>query len=108
LKLQLSTSIAVSTGGYFATSLSSDLPYGPQDNPDWLINGKFTANELMGIMQNHISTVGARYKDSFVCFDVVNEAVADSGNETLKPSPPWYPTIPNYVDLAFQYARAAM
>ena len=52
--------------------------------------------------------MGGRYKDAFFCFDVVNEAVADSGNETLKPAAPWYPAIPNYVDLAFQYARATM
>jgi len=79
-----------------------------QYNPDWLLNGGFSPAQLEGIMQAHIAAVGGRYKDAFFCFDVVNEAVADSGNETLKPAAPWYPAIPNYVDLAFQYARATM
>lgn len=40
----------------------------------------------------------------------MNEAIGwDSVTKTngLKEALPWYPTIPNYVDLAFQYAREA-
>jgi endo-1,4-beta-xylanase len=45
-----------------------------------------------------------------LCWDVVNEAIGwDKETKTngLKSALPWYPTIPNYVDLAFQYAREA-
>jgi len=39
---------------------------------------------------------------------VVNEAVDDSGGSNVfKNAPPWYPAIPNYVNLTFQYARQA-
>jgi len=55
-------------------------------------------------------TVMAHYKGQLYCWDVVNEAVADGSpsypNNYLK-SNVWYPSVPNYVDLAFQYARAA-
>ena len=39
-------------------------------------------------------------------WDVVNEAVADHGNEMWK-SNPWYPKLPDYVERAFKYAREA-
>ena len=38
------------------------------------------------------------------CWDVVNEALDDHG---LKPSAPWYPALPNYIDVAFVAARKA-
>eukprot|EP01111_Echinosteliopsis_oligospora_P017780 TRINITY_DN7837_c0_g1_i1.p1 TRINITY_DN7837_c0_g1~~TRINITY_DN7837_c0_g1_i1.p1 ORF type:complete len:321 (-),score=56.64 TRINITY_DN7837_c0_g1_i1:166-1128(-) len=75
-------------------------------NPDWLANGNFSAQELEQILQNHISTVVSHYEGQLYSWDVVNEAVSDSPNQTdyLKQNI-WYPAIPNYVDLAFQWAR---
>jgi len=47
-------------------------------------------------------------KEKTICWDVVNEAIADNPN----PSDPlkhnvWYPTLTNYIDVAFQAARNA-
>jgi len=51
--------------------------------------------------------VVSHYKGQLYSWDVVNEAVSDSpnANNYLKTNV-WYPAIPNYVDLAFQWARA--
>eukprot|EP01123_Difflugia_compressa_P002242 TRINITY_DN1294_c0_g1_i1.p1 TRINITY_DN1294_c0_g1~~TRINITY_DN1294_c0_g1_i1.p1 ORF type:complete len:352 (-),score=61.83 TRINITY_DN1294_c0_g1_i1:123-1178(-) len=75
-------------------------------NPTWLTNGGFSPAEKRSILQNHITTVVKRYGDSVYGWDVVNEAVADSGNDLYKNNT-WYPDIPDYVDFAFQTARAA-
>jgi len=47
-----------------------------------------------------------RYNNTPICWDVVNEAVADSGSGLYKNNV-WYPDIPDYVDVAFQAAKAA-
>ena len=45
--------------------------------------------------------------------DVVNEAIEDggaparNGSAGLKPSFPWYPAVPDYVDIAFNAAKTA-
>jgi len=36
-----------------------------------------------------------------IAWDVVNEAIGNNGGFGLKDSYPWYPNLPNYVDLAF-------
>jgi len=58
------------------------------------------------LLANHITTVIQRYNDTPVCWDVVNEAIVDSATGTYKTNV-WYPDIPDYVDFAFQTARAA-
>jgi endo-1,4-beta-xylanase len=42
-------------------------------------------------------------------WDVVNEAIYDGNNASqfLKPSYPWFPAVPDYIDTAFKAARAA-
>jgi len=81
-----------------------------QYNPSWLTSGGFNGPTLQSILQNHINNVMAHYKGQLYCWDVVNEAVAD-GNPTFPgnylKSTVWYPAVPNYIDLAFQWARAA-
>jgi len=81
-----------------------------QYNPSWLTNGGFSPSQLQSILQNHIQTVVSHYKGlgGLYSWDVVNEAVSDnpSSNNIFKTNI-WYPAIPNYVDLAFTYARAA-
>jgi len=76
-----------------------------QYNPSWLENGNFNATSKQAILKNHITNVMNHYKGKLLCWDVVNEAVLDnptSGN-TLKHNV-WYPDVPNYIDLAFQWA----
>jgi endo-1,4-beta-xylanase len=70
--------------------------------PPWLeaYTGDFTL-----LMKEYIETVVSRYKGRIPAWDVVNEAFDDDGN--LKENI-WKQKIgPNYVSLAFQYARAA-
>jgi len=74
------------------------------NNPQWLLDGNFNSSELAAILQNYITTVVSNFGDRMYAWDVVNEALNNTG---FKPAVPWYPTLPNYVDLAFQYARAA-
>ena len=74
------------------------------ENPGWLTNGNFTPPELSTILQEHITTVVGHYGNRAYCWDVVNEALDDHG---LKPSFPWYPALPNYLDIAFHAARKA-
>lgn len=74
------------------------------ENPDWLINGHFNSTELIQILEDHITTVVSHYGTKAACWDVVNEALDNNG---LKPSAPWYPAVPNYIDVAFRAARKA-
>ena len=74
------------------------------ENPSWLTSGKWTPAQLTSILQEHITTVVSRYGPRAYCWDVVNEALDDHG---LKPSPPWYPAVPDYIDTAFHAAFKA-
>ena len=74
------------------------------ENPSWLTDGNFTPAELTTILQQHITTVVNHYGARAEAWDVVNEALDDHG---LKPSAPWYPAVPDYIDVAFRAARAA-
>ena len=85
-------------------------------NPDWLENGNFTPDEKKSLLSNHISTVIDHYVDfdgnsnspPVYCWDVVNEAVNDNpSNSSFYKTNVWYPDIPNYVDLAFMWAKNA-
>jgi len=79
-------------------------------NPGWLTNGHFTSQQLIDILKNHVTSEVNHYKSQKVMYswDVVNEAVSDNpqGNNTLKQNV-WYPAVPNYIDVAFQAAKAA-
>lgn len=74
-------------------------------NPGWLAAGNFTRDEMIAILADHIDTVAGRYSGSITAWDVVNEAVASNG--TLAAGI-WRDRLgPDYLDLAFQYARDA-
>ncbi len=70
---------------------------------------------LLTRMKNHIDALINHYKDKIYVWDVVNEAVDDSGNYRKSP---WYnitvdpnapaPAYPEYMDDAFIYARQAL
>jgi endo-1,4-beta-xylanase len=83
-----------------------------QQNPGWLTSGQWSVSQLETFLKDHITQCIQRYngttKTATYCWDVVNEAVDDSGSSNVyKTAVPWYPAIPNYVNLSFQYARGA-
>jgi endo-1,4-beta-xylanase len=74
--------------------------------PQWLTSGTFSRDQGIAIMQDHINTLMTRYKGKVHYWDVVNEAVGYDGNGLAQSF--WLQTIGNdYIDLAFQFARAA-
>jgi len=64
-------------------------------------------DELLKRMREHIHTVVGRYKGKIKAWDVVNEAIADDGEEVLRNSL-WLQIIgPDYIAKAFEYAHEA-
>jgi endo-1,4-beta-xylanase len=80
--------------------------------PTWLIQEKFSPEELKGILEKHIkTTVGhfqQKYPGSIVAWDVVNEALDD--DRRLRSDMLWRKISDNpeeYIRLAFQWAHEA-
>ena len=66
-----------------------------------------TREELIERMREHIHTVVGRYKGKIKVWDVVNEALADRGDETLR-STYWTQIIgPDFIAMAFKFAHEA-
>ncbi len=75
--------------------------------PKWVTEGKFSREEAIALMKEHIDIVVRRYKGKVWVWDVVNEAVDEDG-KLLRKDSFWYKTIgPDYVKLAFQFTREA-
>lgn len=73
--------------------------------PKWIIKDKFTREELIDILRDHIKTVVRRYKGSINDWNVVNEAIDD--NNKLRKSI-WLKNIgPDYIEMAFRFAHEA-
>lgn len=73
--------------------------------PRWLREEKFSRDELMEILHDHIQTVVGHYRGQIYAWDAVNEPLEADGSlrETI-----WYKTIgPEYIDLALQWAHEA-
>ena len=72
------------------------------------LNGpRATREELLERMRTHIHTVVGRYKGKVKVWDVVNEAISDSGPDVLRRSP-WSVIIgPDFIAKAFEYAHEA-
>ena len=72
------------------------------------LNGpRASREELLQRMREHIHTVVGRYKGKVKVWDVVNEAIADGGDDVLRKSP-WSVIIgPDFVAKAFEYAHEA-
>jgi endo-1,4-beta-xylanase len=71
----------------------------------WMNETKFTRDELMAILRDHIKTVVGRYRGQIVAWDVVSEALNRDGSlrDTI-----WLRNIgPEYIDLAYQWAHEA-
>ncbi len=82
------------------------------NNPKWLVDGHFNPAQLSHLMQEHIATVMKHYSGRVFAWDVVNEALDETGS--VKDSL-WYnqPGIglsnqgTAYVEQAFRWAREA-
>jgi endo-1,4-beta-xylanase len=79
--------------------------------PPWMFydrEGKIVGKELLfERLKAHISTVIQRYKGKVYCWDVVNEAVADEGNDLLRISRWSEIAGMEFIEKAFLYAREA-
>ncbi|MDO3387833.1 endo-1,4-beta-xylanase [Gilvimarinus sp. SDUM040013] len=77
--------------------------------PRWVFNHPdgtpLSRSDLLARMKNHIDTVAGRYKGRIQAWDVVNEAIDEDKGWRKSP---WFNQIgADFVDHAFQYARAA-
>ncbi|MGA1236443.1 MAG: endo-1,4-beta-xylanase [Limisphaerales bacterium] len=74
----------------------------------WDYDGpRATREQLLERMRDHIHTVVGRYKGRIWAWDVVNEALSDSGTEVLRDSL-WHQIIgPDYIAKAFEFAHEA-
>jgi endo-1,4-beta-xylanase len=79
--------------------------------PDWVFEGPngvpATRDQLLTKMQQHIETVVKRYRGQIYAWDVVNEAIEDSTDITLRKSM-WLDIIgEDYIANAFHFAHQA-
>lgn len=90
-------------GDFLVYGLDSDIiPF--RDLPDWLHNSKWTRQEYISFMQEHITTVMTHFKGRIKEWSVVNEPTVKDPNYQLF----WRRKIgPEYVQLAFEAAREA-
>ena len=73
--------------------------------PQWLEEGTWTRDELIDMLRDHIATVVGRYRGRVSVWDVVSEAIDDTGSlrNTI-----WLRGIgPEYIDMAFRWAHEA-
>jgi endo-1,4-beta-xylanase len=73
--------------------------------PSWVEKRKWTREELIEVLHEHITTVVGRYRGRIAAWDVVNEAVEDDGSlrDTI-----WLRVIgPEYIEMAFRWAHEA-
>ena len=70
-------------------------------------NGEASPELLDSRMRDHIHTVVDRYKGRIKYWDVVNEAISDSGGFYREDSP-WFEIMgPDFIEKAFRYAHEA-
>jgi endo-1,4-beta-xylanase len=106
---QTTTSPAADTNAPATTNVARGRPgrgfgsgfFGPYNGP------RASREELLERMHDHIRTVAGRYKGKIKVWDVVNEAIADNGTNTLRSSL-WLEIIgPDFIAKAFEYAHEA-
>lgn len=78
---------------------------------DWLFEGKngstVSKDTLLARLKAHIHTVVGRYRDDIYAWDVVNEVIADEGEELLRSSK-WVEIAgTDFIAKAFEYAHEA-
>lgn len=82
------------------------------DNPEWLAQGEFTPAELSELLQEHIRTVMGHYAGQVFAWDVINEALDESGRlrDSLwfnKPGIGLSENGPEYIAQVFRWAHKA-
>ena len=79
--------------------------------PDWITKKDFTAQQLAGVLHNHIRTLVSRYRSKVYAWDVVNEAFDADGSlrNTVWSSRPGIDAGPGtkFIEQAFRWAREA-
>lgn len=77
-----------------------------QQNPKWLLDADMDRAQAIAVLRDHIQTVVGHYRGQVTQWDVVNEAVPDTGSG-LRDNV-WLRTIgPDYLALAFRFAHEA-
>lgn len=79
-----------------------------QSLPTWLQAGRFSAQEIKSYLRDYIHAVVGRFRGQVREWDVVNEAIADGDSPGFRENSFWFESLgPEYIDLAFQWAREA-
>jgi endo-1,4-beta-xylanase len=78
-------------------------------HPAWLTEGKFSRDELIAILREHIQTVVGRYRGRVYAWNVVNEPVDAQNGGLLKGEEQLWTRLigPEYIDMAFRWAHEA-
>ena len=78
-------------------------------NPAWLTEGKFSRDELIAILREHIQTVVGRYRGRVHVWNVTNEVFDYNDSGRLRSANTlWSRGIgPEYIDMAFRWAHEA-
>ena len=78
--------------------------------PRWFftdsLGGQVTREELLARLKQHITDVMTRYKGKIYAWDVVNEAVPDTGKGIYRESKFYQIIGEDYIQKAFEYAHA--
>jgi GH35 family endo-1,4-beta-xylanase len=102
--VEFATAHGISTFGH-------TLVWHSQTNP-WFFDGG-NREVTLGRLRDHIQTIVGRYRGRIAGWDVVNEAIADGGDETTATTEhlrnsPWLQTVgPDFLTQAFRFAREA-
>ncbi len=73
-------------------------------NPDWLVKGGFTRDQLADILREHVRAVSYHYRYKTISFDTANEAYIKPDGGVF--AGPWQPLGEDYVTISFQCALA--
>jgi endo-1,4-beta-xylanase len=85
---------------------ASHLVWGDYNTiPDWLINGHFSRDEYIQILEEHVKTVVSHYKGSVAEWSIANEAISRLNCSRCDF---WRDKIGlEYIEMAFRWAREA-
>lgn len=74
-------------------------------NPGWLTAGGFSDDELREILRDHVTQIVSHFEGQIYEWDVANEVLDEQGQ--LRSESPWAQLGEEYLDIAFEAARAA-